>query len=87
MALAVASSDLAAFTVVLPKNFTVNISRSENLFSPPSSSKFSDKSFSFDANAQFSPTSVYSFFLQNSNKNKMMSEKRMVRGKEIKNYE
>lgn len=58
MALAVTASDLAALTVVQPKNFTVNISRSENPFSPPSSSKFSDKSLSVDANAQFSPTSA-----------------------------
>lgn len=62
MALAVASSDLAAVIVKLPKNLAWNISRSENPFSC-SSSKFSDKSVSFVANAQSSPTSV-----QNSNK-------------------
>lgn len=57
MVLAVASSDLAAWIVELPRNFTWNISSSENPWSF-SSSKFSDKSANFVANAQSSPKSI-----------------------------
>lgn len=57
MALAVASSDFGALMIELPKNLTGNISRSVIPLSF-SSSKFSDKSVSFVADAQSSPTSV-----------------------------
>lgn len=58
IAFAVASSDFAASIVVLPRNFTWNISKSgyANSFS---SSRFSDKSVNFVANDQSSPTSIF----------------------------